>query len=240
MKLTWMKAAALALLSLAASPVTASEYLALRFPPAEQPAVYLKFYKTTLQVAASAAGLDSAPRLEPLPEATEAYPADPRGGGRIISYGYPRMPLPAAVAGFTGVSISPRLVRRLPGTTSPGERQQTVAIVLPVTFADRDANGITWSYLITQTLGGGELSTSAESPTVVDIQPPRELKLTLEAKPDEKTKKMGLGVRLMQGQVAILAAAKADAPAAVHLAVYDRAGALVDSQHGDLEKLGFT
>jgi hypothetical protein len=239
MKLTWMKAAALALLPLAASPVTASEYLALRFPPAEQPSVYLKLYKTTLQVAASAAGLDDAPRIEPLPEATQAHPVDPDGGGRLVTYGYPKVPLPA-LGGFTEVSVSPRLYRHFPGSASPRDKERTIAILVPVSFAEQDANGITWSYVLSQGLAGEAMSTSAESPTVVDIEPPRELKLTLEAKPDEKTKKMGLGVRLRQGRFGIQAATKGDAPAAVHLAVYDRAGALIDSQHGDLDKLGFT
>jgi hypothetical protein len=239
MKLTWMRAVALALLPLAASPVAASEYLALCFPPAEQPAVYLKFYKTTLQVADSAAGLDNAPRLEPLPKATETYPADPEGGGRTVNYGYPKTQLPA-LDGFTEVSVSPRLYRHFPGSASPQQRQQTVAVLVPVTFARQDANGITWSYVVGQGLGGEGISTSAKSPTVVGIQPPRDPRLTLEAKPDEKTRKMGLGARLMQGQTAVQAATKGDAPAAVHLAVYDRTGTLVHSQDGDLQTLGFT
>ncbi len=235
---TWMKAAALILLALTASPLAAAEYLALRFPPAEQPAVYLKFYKTMLRVADSPAALDNAPRLEPLPEATQAYPAEP-GGGRTVNYGYAKVPLSTRVAGFTELSLSPRLYRQLPGNASRGEKQRNAAIVVAVTFAKQDGSGVTWGY-VTQGFASENISTSAGSPTIIDIQTPRDLKLTLEAKRDEKTKKIGLGVRLMQGRFVAQAARKGDAPAPVHLAVYDSTGALVHSQDGDLEKLGFT
>ncbi len=236
MKLAWTNAVAVALLAFGAPPLAASEYVAVRFSSGSRPAVYLRFSGQTAWVAASASGLKRAQKLEALPAQTENTEGDTASEAMVI-YAFPATKVPVTVSGYTGISVSSRVIRKAKGARN----QPAVAVIAEVTFLKKDAAGVTWGYM-SRAFASEGLSTSAASPTIMDLRLPGGLKLAVETKLNEEEKKVGIGVMLTRGGEAIETATKDDAPAPVHLEVLGTSGSMVRAVHtqdGDLSKFAF-
>jgi len=221
--------------------VSADAYRAkVRFPPAQEPSLYIEFLGGQLRVAASAEGVASATPIK----ASRKQISNQGRNSAYQSYSFPETVLPVAVPGLGKVSASfsfSRSVRigKALRSAAEGQAEEDEFAYLSASFrlqkADRE--GVDWTFVYS---GGGSAKMDqefAEAP-IVDVPTPGNLKLTVVTQVAQK--KVGIGLRVQSGEVAFANVLKKAKPAEAEIEVTDKGGKVVHTQKGDLQKLGFT
>jgi hypothetical protein len=225
-------------------PAAPPEYVALRFLPAEEPAVYFRFQASKFRMADCAAALAHAQDIAALPELTERTHRGSRGE-RTTVYGFANALMPVTVSGFREAHLLPHVYRTVFPRARREPGRQVMTVFIHASLSVREAAGATWRYTIGLSAssdpryGAGGISADAASPTALEVPPLAAAVLSVEVRPDERTGRVSIGTSLHVGQAGVGSLEKDEVEAPLRLRVYDGAGALIDSAEGDLGTFRF-
>lgn len=217
----------------AAAPTSTD--LGIRFLPAQQPSVFVRFRNNRMWVAATQAGLDTA---QPIRAAQSEN--SPNGeGGLYRYYGFPETALPVSLEGVSKVSAT--LSFMVTQALRPGRAGATEvpSVGGRLSIAKRDNQGVTWTYAISASTAGGGRKAASE-PLTMDVPRIDTNTLTMEivTKVEGRSGRIGLQVKSGENKIENVLKDGKNAPAKIE--VLSKDDKVVISEAGDLQKFGFT